>query len=151
MKTLKNTYFAIFDSHSSYACIVSCTHVLAENINTVSWLIILQKKVLRIMNFRDKLLHSSPFLSTNNILKFGGKITLENILFVNKFVIRQVFSTFYDWFTFSVSLHRYESDHLNIPTFWTKTYGRFSIKASTKRSWNSTKQIYHSKTTLQKI
>ena len=48
---------------------------------------------------------------------------------------------FYDWFTFSEDLHRYETcwsgnDHLNIPTFRTQKYGHFSISASTIYSWN---------------
>ena len=117
MKTLRNIYYAIFDSHLNYSCIDS-----TQNINAVNRLIILQKKALRIMNFKDQLFHSSPLFSENNILKFTDKITLENILFVNKSINRQVPLIFYDWFTFSGDLHRYETcwsvtDHLNIPTF----------------------------------
>ena len=120
MKTLRNICYAIFDSHLTYFCIV-----WAQNINTVNRLIILQKKALRIMNFKDQLFHSSPLFSENNILKFIDKITLENILFVNKSINRQVPPIFYDWFTFSGNLHRYETcwsvnDHLNIPTFQTQ-------------------------------
>ena len=117
MKTLRNIYYAIFDFHLNYSCIDS-----AQNINAVNRLIILQKKALRIMNFKDQLFHSSPPFSENNILKFTDKITLENILFVNKSINRQVPLIFYDWFTFSGDLHRCETcwsvtDHLNIPTF----------------------------------
>ena len=72
MKTLRNIYYTIFDSHLTYSCIV-----WAQNINTVNRLIILQKKVLRIMNFKDQLFHSSPLFSENNILKFSEKITLQ--------------------------------------------------------------------------
>ena len=141
MKTLRNIYYAIFDSHLTYSCIV-----WAQNINTVNRLIILQKKALRIMNFKDQLFHSSPLFSENNILKFTDKITLENILFVNKSINRQVPPIFYDWFTFSGDLHRYETcwsvtDHLNIPTFRTQKYGRFSIRASTIYSWNSMQNL----------
>ena len=87
------------------------------------------------MNFRDQLFHSSPFSSSNNILKFGDKITLENILFISKFINRQVSSIFYDWLTFSGNLKKYETwcfvtNHLNIPTFRTHKYGSFSIRAS---------------------
>ena len=64
MRTLRNIYFAIFDSHLSYSCIA-----WAQNINTVRRLIILQKKSLRTMNFKDQLFHSSPLFSSNNILK----------------------------------------------------------------------------------
>ena len=73
-------------------------------------------------------------------------MTLENVLFVNKSINRQVPPTFYDWFTFSGDLHRHETcwsvtDHLNIPTFWTQKYGRFSIRASTIYSWNSMQNL----------
>ena len=87
------------------------------------------------MNFKDQLFHSSPLFS-ENILKFIDKITLENILFVNKSINRKVPPIFYDWFTFSGDLHRYKTcwsvtDHLNIRTFWTQKYGHFNIRATT--------------------
>ena len=98
---------------------------------------------------RDQLLplfHSSPLFSPNNILKFGDKFTLENIIFVSKSISRQVPSIFYNWFTFSRNLQRYETcwsvtNHLNIPTFQTQKYGRFSIRASATRSWNYTQDM----------
>ena len=125
----------------TYSCIV-----WAQNINKVSRLIILRKKALRIMNFKDQLFHSSPLFSQNNILKFIDKITLENKLFVNKSSNGQVPPIFYNWFTFSGDLHRYEScwsvnDHLNIPTFGIQKYSHFSIRASTIYSWNYTKYL----------
>ena len=58
MKTLRNIYFAIFDSHLSSSCIVS-----TQNIDAVRRLTILQKKALRIMNFKNQLFHSSPLFS----------------------------------------------------------------------------------------
>ena len=85
IKTLRNIYFAIFESHLSYSCIV-----WAQNINTVRRLNVLQKEALRIMNLKDQLFYSSPLFSSNNILKFGDKITLENILFISKSINRQV-------------------------------------------------------------
>ena len=63
---------------------------LLLNINTVNRLIILQKKALQITNFKVQIFHSSPFFSENNFLKFGDAITIENILFVNKLICRQV-------------------------------------------------------------
>ena len=138
---LRNIYFAIFDSHLNYSCIV-----WAQNINTVRRLIVLQKKALRIMNFKDQLFHSSPLFSSSNILKFGDKITLENIRFISRSINRQVHSIFNDWFTFSRNLHRYETcrlatNHLNIPTFQTQTYGHFSIRVIAIHSWNYTQDI----------
>ena len=140
-KTLRNIYYAIFDSHLTYSLIV-----WAQNINTVNRLIILQEKALRIMNFKDQLFHSKPLFSENNILNFIDKITLENILFLNKSINRHVPPIFYDWFIFSGDLHRYETcwsvtNHLNAPTFWTQKYGHFSIRASTICSWNSMQNL----------
>ena len=117
MKTLRNIYYPIFDSHLTYFCIV-----YAQNINTVNRLIILQKKAIRIIYINTyQLSHSIPLFSEKNILKFIDKITLENILFVNKSINKQVPLIFYDWFTFLGDLHRYKTcwsvtDHLNIST-----------------------------------
>ena len=91
MKTLRNIYDTIFDSHLTYSCIV-----WGQNINAVNRLIILQNNALCIMNFKDQLFHSCPLFPENNILKFIDKITLENILFVNKSINRQVPPIFYD-------------------------------------------------------
>ena len=140
MKTLRNIYYAIFDSHLTYSCIA-----WAQNVNTVNRLIIPQTKALGIMNFKDQLFHSSPLFSENNILNFIDKITLGDILFVNKSMNRQVPLICYDWFTFSGDLHRYETcwfvnDHLNISAFRTQKYGR-SIRASTIYSWNSMQNL----------
>ena len=93
------------------------------------------------MSFKYQLFHSSPLFSSNNILKFGGKIKLENIMFVSK-----IPSIFNERFTFSGNLHRYETcwsatNHLNIPTFRTQKYGHFSIRASAIRSWNYTQDM----------
>ena len=123
---LRNIYFAIFNSHLNYSCIA-----WVQNINTVKMLIILQKKALRIMHFRDQLFHSSPLSSLNNILKFGDRITLENIVFVRKCINRQVPSIFYDWFTFSGN---FLTNHLNIPTFRSPKYDHFGIRAGAIRS-----------------
>ena len=95
MKTLRNIYYAIFDSHLTYSCIV-----WAQNINTVNRLIILQKKAPRIMNFKDQLFHLSPLFFENSILRSSDKTTSKIILFVNKSINRQLPPIFYDWFTF---------------------------------------------------
>ena len=89
---------------------------------------------------------SAPVFSENNILKFGYKITLENILFVSKWISRQVPSICYDCVPFSGNLHKYEtwwsvSDHLNIVTFSTQKYGRYRIWATIVDSWCPTQDL----------
>ena len=90
------------------------------------------------MNFKDHLFHSSPLFFTNNMLKFVDKITLENILFDNKSINRKSPPIFYDWFTLSRNLDRYQiccsvNDNLSIPTFSNQKYARFSIRAITEK------------------
>ena len=89
---------------------------------------------------------SAPVFSENNILKFGYKITLDNVLFISKWINRQVPSVCYDCLPFSGNLHKYEtcwsvSDHLNIVTFWTQKYGRYSIRATNVDSWCPTQDL----------
>ena len=136
MKTLINIYFVIFDSHLSCSCIA-----WVQNISTIRRFLIPQKKTCRIMNFIHQLYDSNSLFFSNNILKFGNKFPSENIIFASKSISRQVPSIFYDWFTFSENLHRYETcrcitNQLNILTFRTPKYGCFSIRASAKRSSN---------------
>ena len=127
MKTLRNIYFSIFDSHLSYSCFI-----WAQNIRTV-------EESTSNNEFQKRLFHSSPLFSANNILKYGDKITLENILFVSKFINWQVFSIFNDSFTFSGNLHKYDccwsvTNYLTITTFQIQNYNHFSIRASAIRS-----------------
>ena len=73
--TLRTIYFAIFDSHINY---------VHQNLHSLSRIIILQKKALRIMNFQSRDSHSSPLFRSNHILKLEDKILIENILFISK-------------------------------------------------------------------
>ena len=52
--------------------------------------------------------HVSLQIASGNILKSGGKITLENIIFVSKSISSPVRSIFFDWFAFSGNVHRYK-------------------------------------------
>ena len=60
------------------------------------------------MNFKDQLILLNLLFFKNNFLKFGDKITLEDILFDYKSFNRQVPPIIYYWFTFSGNLRRYE-------------------------------------------
>ena len=82
MKTLRNTYFAILDSH----LIMLIVFLWTQNNNTVSRLIILQLRPLKLISFKDQLFNSRQLVSTKTILKFGDKITLQNIIFSSKSV-----------------------------------------------------------------
>ena len=78
-KILRSIHFAIFDSHLSY-----CYLAWAQNFSTIKQIFILQKKAVRIINFKPRNSHTSPLFKQNFILKSQDKICLENILFVSK-------------------------------------------------------------------
>ena len=73
-KILSSIYFAIFDSHLSYCCLV-----WAQNFSSIKRILILQKKSVRIINFQPRNSHISPLFKQNFILKFQNKVCLANI------------------------------------------------------------------------
>ena len=74
---LKSIYYAIFESRIDYACII-----WGQN-STINGLYILQKKALRIINFKDRNAHSSPLFHYFKIIKIADKVKIENCLFIN--------------------------------------------------------------------
>ena len=83
VKTLKNIYFAIFNSDLFLYCLGSSSEESTTN-----------------SEFKGHLFRSRPLFSKNNILKFGDKIILKDQPFVNTAINRQVSPIYYDWFTF---------------------------------------------------
>ena len=79
MLMLRSIYFAIFDFYLSY-----CYLVWAQNCSTIWRIVILQKKAVIIITFQPGNSHTSHLFKQNCILKFQGKICLENILFASK-------------------------------------------------------------------
>ena len=136
LKILRYIYFAIFDSYSSYCCLV-----WAHNCNTIQQIAILQKKAARIINFQPRNSHTSPLFKQSSILKFQDKICLENILFVSKSLNNLSPSVFNTWFSFSSDQHNYEtssSTQGNLIKLFYKSnkYGKYSITVSAVESWN---------------
>ena len=97
---LRTIYFAIFDSHINYANLI-----WGQNLHSLSRIIILQKKALRIMNFQSRDSHSSPLFRSNHILKLEDKILIENILFISKSFNNLLPPIFISWFTFCSDAH----------------------------------------------
>ena len=100
----RTIYFAIFESHLNYCCLV-----WSLNCNAINRLVIIQKKALRIINFQPHNSHSSPLFKTSFILKFSDEVTLENTLFVSKSINNLLPSLFNDWFLFSSDQNNYET------------------------------------------
>ena len=65
---LKSICYALFESYINYACII-----WGQNIITTNRLYILQKKALRIINFKEHNAHSSPlfhFITNISIINY---------------------------------------------------------------------------------
>ena len=77
---LKSIYYALFESHINYACII-----WGQNITTIKHLYILQKKALRIINFKECNVHSVPLFHYSKIIKITDKVKIENCLFIHKY------------------------------------------------------------------
>ena len=92
---LRAIYFAIFDTHLNYASLI-----WGQNLNAVRSIVILQKKVLRIMDFQSRDSHSSPLFKSSHILKLEDKILTQNILFINKSLNILLPPNFKNWFNF---------------------------------------------------
>ena len=101
-KTLKAIYYAIFEPHLYYSSLV-----WAQNSNLIKRLFVLQKKSLRIIYFLNHNDHTCPLFREINILKLPDKISLENCLFINKYVNKCLSTIFKSWFTLSSGFHTY--------------------------------------------
>ena len=136
--TLRTIYFAIFDSHINYANLI-----WAQNLPSLSRIIILQKKVLRIMNFQSRESLSSPLFRSNHILKLEDEILVWNILFINKSFNNLLPTIFKSWFNFCSDLHNYRTvssaaDKIFKPYYRTDSYGKNSVTLGAINSWNKT-------------
>ena len=79
---LKSIYYALFESHNKYACIM-----WGQNISTINCLYILQKNALRFINFKEHNAHSSHLFHYSKIIRFAEKVKTDNCLFIHKWVI----------------------------------------------------------------
>ena len=75
---LRTIYFTVFGSHINYVNLI-----WGQSLNAVSRIVILQKKVLIIMNLQFRDPHPSTIFKSNHILKLEDKILTQNIFFIN--------------------------------------------------------------------
>ena len=103
-KILRFIYSAIFDSYSSYCCLV-----LAENCSSIQQILILQKMATKIIYFQLRNSHTNDLYKLSSILKFYDRICLEKILCVSKTLNNLSPSVFNTWFNFLSNQHKYET------------------------------------------
>ena len=69
---LISIYYAIFESHIHYACII-----LGQNVYTVNRLFILEKKLLRLIHVQERNAHAAPLFFKSKIVKLPVKLKLK--------------------------------------------------------------------------
>ena len=133
---LKSIYYALFESHINYACII-----WGQNISAINRLYIHQKKALRIINFKEHNAHSFPLFHYSKIIKIADKVKIENCLFINKYTNNKLPSIFTNWFTFLSMSHIYQTlfaskGNLQIPSVQTTSYGKNAFVYLVIKTWN---------------
>ena len=133
---LISIYYALFESHINYACII-----WGQNISAINPLYIFQKKALRIINFKERSAHSSPLFHYSKIIKIADKVKVENCLFIAKYTNNKLPSIFTNWFTFSSMSHNYQTslaskENLQIPSVQTTSYGKNAFIHMVIKTWN---------------
>ena len=96
------------------------------------------------MNIQPQNSHASPLFRKPSILRFKGKINLENILFISKSINNLLPSLFNSLFVFSSDTHKYymswsSNDKLQGYSYRTNTYGKNLITISAIESWNNSR------------
>ena len=130
---LKSIHYALFELQINYACII-----WGQNISTINCLYILQKKALRIINFKERNTHSSLLFHYSEIIKIVDKVKIENCLFINKYANNKLPSFFTNWFACSSLSHKYQKSfaskgNLQIFSFQKTSYGKNAFVYTVKR------------------
>ena len=139
---LRTLYFAIFESHHNYRCLV-----WSQNCNTVNRLVILQKKLLELLTFSHVTL--TLVLYSKEVLFWNSQIKLlkKTLFFVSKCINNLLPSLFNDWFLFSSDQHNHETSwsslgNLHKLSYKTDLYGKNYIIVSAINVWNNSQELF---------
>ena len=110
-------------------------------VTTLNSLIVLQKKAIRIITFPQYNDHTSPLFRDLNILKILDVIYYLNCIFMFKFHLNMLPSSFSNFFTLISSRHKDEARLASRSTFCVPSvrtnYGRFNIRFKGAFLWNN--------------
>ena len=120
---------------------MNCPHVLEK------YPYILQKKALRLMYFLKRNSHTGPLFQDSGILKLFDKISLGNCIFISNSINKALPSVFHNWFILISESHEHDTRMseigcIKIPTYNTKTYGRYSVVINAAYNWNFLQKLY---------
>ena len=99
------------------------------------------------MYFLKRNAHTGPLFQDSGILKLFDKISLENCIFISKAINKILPSVFHNWFILISESHEHDTRMseigcIKIPTYNTKTYGRYSVVINAAYNWNFLQKLY---------
>ena len=140
---LRTIYYSLFNSHLIYAC-----EIWGQNQNNVFFRKIseLQKKSLRLINFKCYNAPTDPLFKDNKILKISDFIAYKNVLFVRECLRKENLTIFNDMFPLANQNHNYNTrsayrHQLDIPQTRTVHYGGNSFKKKAIESWHEMERL----------
>ena len=134
-QTLISVYYALFNSHLSYGCI-SWSLTTKKNIQQIS---ILQKKCMRIINFKPFDHHTNDLFSSNKILKLNEIIKSEQLSIAFQFISNLLPNELMN--LFNVNVNNYNTRNmmnsgLTVPRIRTLSFGDRTIMFTVPKIWN---------------
>ena len=140
---LRTIYYSLFNSHIIYAC-----EIWGQNQNNILFRKIseLQKKSLRLINFKCYDAPTDPLFKDNKILKLSDFITYKNALFVRECLRKENLAIFNDMFPLANQNHNYNTrsscrHQLDIPHIRTTHYGGNSFRKKATESWHEMQRL----------
>ena len=134
---LSQLYYTLIFPYLSYAATTWGNTYLT----TLKPLTILQKKAVRLICFAEFNEHSSPLFFKLGILKLSDVIFLQNALFMHDYHTDALPSVFQGFFKPIHNIHRYNTRLASKDTYYTfkirTNYGKFNIRFSSAKVWNS--------------
>ena len=135
---LRTLYFSIFESHLRYGCQIWRQH---SNHN-LSYIANLQRKAIRIINFKSKYKPVEPLFKETKIMTLNEIIKSENCLLALHHINQCLPLSLKNLLTNENDLHNYSTRNstnhqLTLPQVKTTNYGLHSIIYRTAKHWNS--------------
>ena len=134
---LKSIYYAIFSSHLYYGLQIWGQRKTSE----FNKLIKLKNRALRIKNFENFEIDSSPLFKESKIIKLENMVDFQNCLFLHDYLNNRLPKCFNNYFktvnnVHSHSTHRSRVGCIYQPRVATKRYGQCSIISKCIKIWN---------------
>ena len=139
---LHSIYYGIFSSILTYG-----SQIWGQYNRIVDKLELIQKKAIRIINFKPSRYSTNPLFKSSRILKLTDYIILQNFLFahdnINKNLPSSLISSFFVFQSYNRSLRGEKKHQLKKRQTRTVLYGSKSVRSKSIEDWNNINDSLH--------